>query len=156
MILGSCVFVLVTAFASLLHRAFTITNEVPNSQPIPNTFLHGMCLCSTACNRAFIYSVPVRYTNKFSVWGLRRDTSMRSWELLPLGLHMDWGITSSCIVLDLIFMVLFCWKRAHLSSEVGVLKCRWRLRCAAKSSVASVRSSISDPGLIIFWVGLHC
>lgn len=64
MLLGSCVFVLVTALASLLHRAFTITGEVPNSQPIPNTFLHGMCLCSTACHRAFIYSVPVRYTDQ--------------------------------------------------------------------------------------------
>lgn len=64
MLLGSCVFILVTALASLLHRAFTITSEVPNSQPVPNTFLHGMCLCSTACHRAFIYSVPVRYTDQ--------------------------------------------------------------------------------------------
>lgn len=127
----SCVFVLVTAFASLLHRAFTITNEVSNSQPIPNTFLHGMCLCSMACHRAFIYSVPVRYTNQVLSLGPQQRHQHEGLGTSSTGLaHALGGSLAAELSLTSSSWAVFCWQRAHLSSEVGVLKCRWR--CTAK------------------------
>lgn len=114
MLVGSCVFVLVTALASLLHRAFAITSEVPNSQPIPNTFLHGICLCSTACHRAFNLLCASKIHQPGSQFGASEETP--AW---GVGNFFHWACT---------------WTEGSLAAALSLTSSSWSVLLAEGTS----------------------